>query len=176
MTVIENTLPFPPPPYDLNDNGLTFYPHEDQWRWVDDWPHVAEVWEKYWDEGEHREIMDFRSTVRCNKCYEGRQAAERQRRIEGALAEQPVTREELAGFPDRLARQHWEQNHRGEAISMTYMHPLWVYQLMGCEDIWYGKPRGYYNLMDPRDRRCQQWEYDALELGSHAADRLWDDR
>jgi hypothetical protein len=173
MTVIENTLPFPPPPYDLNDNGTTFFPHEAQWQWVDYWPHVAEAWDKYSDPGERRKIMDFRYRVRCDKCYEGIQATERQRRIEGVLADEPASRRDIAEFPERLAKKHWEQYHRGEAVTMHYINHYWIWQMLGFEDLWLGKPHGWVNILDPRDQRVQQWEYDVLELGTAAADHLW---
>lgn len=173
MTVIENTLPFAPPDYDLNDCDMTFFPNEGQWRWVDHWPHVAEAWEKYGDLGEHRKVMDFRTMLQCRSCIEGPEATARQRRIEGLSAEQPVALPQQAQFPERLARQHWEQYHRGQAIGMDYVHKLWIYQLLGCEDLWYGRPRGWSNQLDPRDQRVRQWEYDALELGSGVAWSLW---
>jgi hypothetical protein len=176
VTVIENTLPFPPPPYDLNDNGMTFFPYEGQWQWMNDWPHVAEAWEKYADEGEHRKVMDFRTRVRCNVCAESIDSADRQRRIEGALSPaDPKTVRQLSEFPARLARRHWDEHHRGKAITMSWTNPLWTWQLLGCADMWYGTPRGSYNLLDPRDQRVQRWEYDALELGTAAADYLWSD-
>ena len=173
MTVIENTLPFAPPDYDLNDNGTTRFPHEDQWRWMDEWPFVAEAWDKFDDEGEHRRIMDFRTMVECRKCREGREARERQFRIEGVLADDPTLPRNLARFPARLARRHWEEHHRGEAVSMSYVNPRWIWQMLGFDDLWWGKPHGWYALLDPREPRVHQWEYDVLELGTAAADGLW---
>lgn len=175
MTVIENTLPFAPPDYDLNDCDMTWFPNDGQWRWADHWPHVAEAWEKYGDEGERRKIMDFRTMLQCRTCIAGRDAAQRQQRVEGYCAEDPLALEQQAQFPLRLAYRHWAQHHRDVPVAMDFVHHLWVYQMMGFEDLWYGKPRGFSNQLDPRDPRVQQWEYDALELGSGVAWSLWYD-
>jgi hypothetical protein len=175
-TVIENTLPFAPPNYDLNDGGTTRFPHEDQWRWTNDWPFVAEAWQKYIDHAEYRRVRDRQTMVRCRKCVDGRAAEDRQNRIERTLNPEDYDEfKKRSEFPDRLARAHWELYHKGVAVDMDYINPRWIWQMLGFEDHWVGNPTGLYTLIDPRDTRNHQWEYDALELGAEVASGLWED-
>lgn len=152
-----------PPAYDLNDNGTAHWPPECHFAaFPEEWPFVAEVWEKFWDEGERWDSRRIRDAIRCRGCGEKLQL--------------------------RHARRHQGERHVGiglgpdgdagvvlmcQAVEFDYLNPLWTWQLLGFEDLWWGRPMGSRNVLDPRDRRVQQWELDALEVGTAAADYLW---
>jgi hypothetical protein len=153
----------------LTDNGPEFWPPESYYaRWPEDWPVVAEAWEKYgWPE-DRRKIMAFRDLMRCREC-----------------------REEVVGVGE--AQAHQRERHRVpldergpygspygpkwsgpyDPVRFDYVHPLWVYQMMGFEELWWGKPTGWHNILDGRDPTIKTWEADALLLGTRTADHLW---
>lgn len=154
-----------PPAYDLNDNGISWWPPVCHFaERPEEWPFVAEAWEKYWSEDERRRSRRIRDLLECGVCH--------------------------ARFQRWQARQHVDQEHYGRGryfvggpagppvrvvVSLQWVNPLWTWQMLGFEDLWYGRPSGNRSILDPRDPRVQQWEADALELGTLVADHLWRD-
>jgi hypothetical protein len=147
------TLDFAPPRYALDDNGSVYWPPDASWLtdWPEKWPHVAEAWDKYENDGEHRRIMDFRERMECALCGDK--------------------------VPRRLAAQHGRERHHAEMLKgevrFFWANPRWIYDMLGFDDLWWGKPTGWHTLLDARTERNRQWEYDALTLTTRVADCLW---
>lgn len=148
-----------PPPYSLSDNGSTFWPPECHFATSpEEWPFVAEAWDRYEFPEDRRRILERQNLVRC-------------------LHETwvPRARPIRCGAQFQLgdARAHQDEHHPGEKVPLEFVHQAWTYELMGFPELYYGSPRGWRTILDPRDPEIRQWEADALELGTAVADYFW---
>lgn len=144
-----------------NDNGLMFWPPEcDLTGWFGA-PAVAQAWEKWSDPAERRRIRDRQQTLTCRTWMASRSRA----------GVSPWCG--AKGIGTAWAKAHAAEAHPGEAAEFFHTYARWTYEMMGFADLWDGKPRGWYNLLDGRDPSVKQWEADALELGTAAADYWW---
>jgi hypothetical protein len=142
-----------------SDNGTMFWPPEcDLVRW--DTP-VAQAWEKWGDPAYRREIRERQQALTCNTWMASRSRA--------GVA--PWCGEK--GIGTGWAKAHAAEAHPGEATTFNYTYARWTYEMLGFVDLWDGKPMGRYNQLDGADPTVRQWERDAIELGTAAADCWW---
>ena len=167
MSATVLTLPFAPPDYDLSDDGSSFWPH-DPWQLVNDWPFVAEAWQKWDHDYERIAKRDWQKRLRC----EHKRWLSRDEFIPG---QPPYLHCRAEGVGEWWAREHGMSVHPGEAVSFNYVHARWVYEMMGCADLYDGKPTGWYTMLDPRRPSVHRFEDDALELGYETAEWLWNE-
>lgn len=145
-----------------NDNGMMLWPPECELeRW--DKP-VAQAWEKWEHDYERIKHRNWQRRVRCK----GRRLAGVDRAGQSMWRPCDEVFEGIGSW-----RRHCLTEHPGRAVEGSPMNERWVWELLGFADHWDGKPRGWYDLLDGDDPSVRQWEYDALELGTVAADYWW---
>lgn len=71
----------------------------------------------------------------------------------------------------REAHRYWDRATGWHLQPLRFVpkSPRWIWELLGFADLWDGRPRGWYEVLDGAEVRDRAYEADALVLGDRVA-------